>query len=103
MRHSLRTFAAAVSIAAAGLAAAGTAAAAPVQLTPAAPIQDDGGAEAGTGSADALLPLLPQLLSGSAAGENANTSDEAGTGSAESLGPLLELLAAGSSGTQGTE
>ncbi|WP_280415057.1 hypothetical protein [Nocardia carnea] len=112
MRHrSLRTFAAAVSIAAAGLGAAGTATAAPVQLTEAAPIQDEGGADPGTGSAallPVLLPLLPELLSGSAGGETPadptaaaiQGSETPATGSAESLGPLLELLAAGSSGTQ---
>ncbi|MBF6351918.1 hypothetical protein IU448_23300 [Nocardia flavorosea] len=100
MKHSsIRTLAAAVSIAAAGLGAAGTAAAAPVQLTPATPVTD-GGTDPGavTGSADALLPLL----SGSAEAPADIDGEAPATGSADSLGPLLELLATGSSSTPGT-
>lgn len=100
MRHSLRTFAAAASIAAAGLAGAGTAAAAPVQLTEAAPIQGtdtDPGAGTGTdpvtGSA-ALLPVLLPLLAGSSEAPNVEQTADTGTGSAETLLPLLASLSA---------
>ncbi|MEU1982474.1 hypothetical protein [Nocardia sp. NPDC019395] len=97
MRHrSFRTLAAAVSIAAAGLGAAGTAAANPVQLTEAAPIQNSGATETGTGSAALLPALLPLLASGSGTPEEASGTTTS-TGSAETLLPvLLPLLASGS-------
>lgn len=88
-----RTFAGAVAIAAAGVGtAAGAASAEPLPLTEAAPVTGDVQGDEGTGSADALLPLLPLLLSGSAEGQPQQTSgDDAGaaTGSADVLLPLL--------------
>ncbi|MGW5386403.1 hypothetical protein [Nocardia sp. NPDC003963] len=78
MRSRFSTFAAAVSIAAAGVGiAAGAASAAPVALTEAVPVTDDGGTGtpgATTGSAD-LLPALLPLLTGSAAGGDTGTPE----------------------------